>query len=167
MSCGKLLKLKIAMQSREEIKMKKNIFTKTLAVVALFFAVSAQAEENYVSKYTCGNIDNSVLYIFQADDTTLKKAIVHLTVKGELKIYEATYELALKTPFTLESYEYQLFEKENKVGTVKVATQKKIGRAGGFCGRAGCDLPTSPLIPIYSTYASIQLGDYEDSFDCE
>lgn len=40
--------------------MKKNIFTKTLAVVALFFAVNAQAEDIYVNKYTCSSEEYSL-----------------------------------------------------------------------------------------------------------
>lgn len=147
--------------------MKKNIFTKTLAVGALFFAISAQAEENYVTKYTCSNIDNSMLNVFHImDDTSSKKAVVHLTVKGELKVYDAVYEELPKAIFVTKGYEYQLFQGENKVGTLKVKTQQNVGRGGGFCGRAGCDFPPPATIPVYSTYAAIQLGEYEDSFDC-
>lgn len=154
--------------------MKKNILTKTLAVAttalavgSVFFAISAKAEENYVTKYTCSNIDNSTLNVFQSDEASSKKAMVHLTVNGELKVYEAIYEQLPKPPFAMHAFEYQLFEKETKVGTVKVTTQKKFGRGGGFCGRAGCDFPPPATIPVFSTYASIQLGEYEDSFDCQ
>lgn len=147
--------------------MEKNIFTKTLAVAALFFAVSAKAGDNYV-KYSCNNIESSKLNVFHSfDDVQSKKAVVHLTVNGELKVYDAIYEPLPKAIFVTEGYEYQLLEGENKIGSLKVKTQQLVGRGGGNCGRAGCDFqPPSKLIPVFTTYAAIQIGDYEDSFDC-
>lgn len=148
--------------------MKKNIFTKTLAVGALFFAISAQAEENYVTKYSCTNFDGSTLTVFHDVQTKeSKKAIVHLqnSTTGGLKVYATVYEPLKLGLGETEAYEYKIYEGQNEVGLIKVKTQQKVGRGGGFCGRAACDIG-SPLVPVYSTYASLKFGEYEDSFNC-
>lgn len=148
--------------------MEKNNFTKTLAVAALFFAISAKAEENYVTKYTCTNIDGATLVVFHDLQTKeSQKAIVHLqnSATGGLKVFSAVYELSKLGFSVVAGYDYKIYDGKNEVGSVKVKTQQKVGRGGGFCGRAGCDFP-SAVIPVFSTYASVQLGDYEDSFDC-
>lgn len=149
--------------------MKKSLLTKTvalttatLAVGVLFFTVSAKAEENYVNKYSCSNDELHALDIdHEINEAGTKKALVHLNTntRAGSKTYTAVYEKVLNTET------YKLFDGEVEVGLVKVTTQQKIGRGGGFCGRAGCDFP-SPIVPVYLTYAALKIGEYEDSFDC-
>lgn len=156
--------------------MKKNIFTKTLAVAttafavgAVFFAIGAKAEENdvhYVQKYYCTNEGFHNLIVYHDPNAAENKAFVYLQTnpRGGQSVYSAVYEKT-SSGFTNEKYVYKLFKDKVEVGTLKVTTQEQVGRGGGFCGRAGCDLP-SPVIPVYSTYAALVIGEYEDSFDC-
>lgn len=156
--------------------MKKNIFTKTLAVATtalavggVFFAISAKAEENYVhyvQEYYCTNESFYKLAIYHDPNAVDNKAFVNLQTnpRGGESVYSAVYEKT-NGGISTKNYVYKLFKDNVEVGTLKVTTQQNFGRGGGFCGRAGCDFP-KPVVPVYTTYAALKLGEYEDSFVC-
>jgi len=148
--------------------MKKNIFTKTLAVVALFFTVGAQAEDIYVNKYTCESEEYSLQVSQTVNPKEDIKANIILTNKstGEVKNFSALNPVHENNfPFG-ETFEYSLYDGTSFPGTLKVSKQQKMGRGGGLCGRAGCDINPPATIPVFSIYAALKLGEYEDSFVC-
>ena len=148
--------------------MKKNIFTKALAVGALFFVISAQAEDIYVNKYTCLSEEYSLQVSQTINQKEDIKAKIILTNKatGEVKNFSALNPVHEDNlPFS-ESYKYLLYDGVAFPGTLEISKQQHFGGGrGGFCGRAGCDFP-KPVVPVYSVYAALKLGEYEDSFVC-
>jgi hypothetical protein len=140
--------------------MKKVFLTATLAVGILFSAISAQAEENFVDKFHCSNDQGQSLVVAGISGGGPKALITLKNSAGE-KIFQGAEVEGEPDPF-FSTWSYLLSDDSGLAGILEMSSHISQGRGGVFCGRAGCNTPSSQIVK-----ALLKQGDNETSFDCQ